>query len=107
MHNRTPRAAIKFETPYKKQYNTYYEFNDLHEFGQHVIIRKEHVDKLQNRGTPGQFVRYDHESKGYRVYWEQKVSVKRNVEFLNVDHPKLVKPDQPKVNHDDNPSDSQ
>ena len=91
LHNRTPRAAISFNTPYFKRYNTNYEFNELHEFGQHVIIYNENADKLQNKGIPGQFVGYDSDSKGYRVYWNQKVSVERNVEFLDSEHPTITK----------------
>ena len=91
IHNRTPRAATQSNTPYYKHFSKAFKFTDIHEFGQHVIIYNKTADKSQNRGIPGQFVGYDHESKGYRIYWNQKVTVEHNLQFLDEPYPQQEK----------------
>ena len=42
-----------------------------------------HAGKLDARAQVGHFVRYDAESKGFRIYWprKQSITVERNVVF--------------------------
>ena len=55
----------------------------IQEFGAAAYIKDLTAGKLDARAQKGQFIGYDLESKGYRIYWPNKksVSVERNVVF--------------------------
>ena len=53
------------------------------EFGAPVIFRaNENQSKLEPKGAEGIFVGLDHVSKGYRIFYEGKIIIKRTVKFL-------------------------
>ena len=55
----------------------------IQEFGAAAYVKDLKARKLDARAQVGQFVGYDSESKGYRIYWpgKQSISIKRNVVF--------------------------
>ena len=59
----------------------------IQEFGAAVYVKDLKAGKLDARAQLGRFVGYDHESKGYRIYWPTKrsVTVERNVLFNESD----------------------
>ena len=89
IHNRTPRAAIGFDTPYCKRHNKVYVFNELHMFGQHVIIHNPDSPKIEPRGLPGQYLGPDPFSPGHRIWINGKISVEHSVQFLESTHPRI------------------
>ena len=82
-YNRLPKKILNMETPYKKRYSKDYEYKSLIKFGQNCILRKEKTSKLDNRGIYARWLSIDEDSKGHRVYHSQKVSVERNVQFID------------------------
>ena len=47
----------------------------IHEFGAAAYVKDLKAGKLDARAKVGRFVRYDSESKGFRIYWPSKRSV--------------------------------
>ena len=67
IHNRTPRAAIGFDTPYEKCHGKPYVFRDLYKFGQHVIVHNPDTSKIEPCGRPGHYLGPDTYSPGHRI----------------------------------------
>ena len=67
--------------PIKKATGQKLDLTEVLEWGILIWVKDLHAGKLDPRAKEGCFVRYDDESKGYRVYWpgKNKVSVERNV----------------------------
>ena len=64
-------------------------FNELHVFGQHVIVHNSQASKIEARGIPGQYVGPDQFSLGHRIWINHKIQVERNVQFLETPHPRI------------------
>lgn len=71
------------KSPYEKYFNKRSEFQFL-EFGTQVVFKsnKQNLSKLTPKGELGVFVGFDENSKGYRVYSNGKIQIRRNVKFL-------------------------
>lgn len=54
----------------------------MHEFGQFYIVRREHTQKLDNRGVIGRWLGLDNESKGNLVWINNKIQSERNLQFI-------------------------
>jgi Reverse transcriptase (RNA-dependent DNA polymerase)/Integrase core domain/gag-polypeptide of LTR copia-type len=61
------------------------------EFGSPVIFKMnaQNMSKLKPKGEFGIFVGFDQNSKGYRIYANHKIQIRRNVKFI--DHPEKQK----------------
>ena len=81
-YNRLPKSTLNMETPYKRRFNEDHTYEHLHKFGQNCVIRKEKTSKLDNRGINARWLGIDEDSKGHRIYHSQKISVERNVQFI-------------------------
>ena len=70
----TPYEAINKRKPY---------LGGIQEFGIAVYVKDMNAGKLNARAQISRFIRYDAESKGYRIYWpgKQSITVERNVVF--------------------------
>ena len=71
---RWPYEAINKNKPH---------LGSIQEFGVAAYVKDMSAGKLDARAQIGQFVGYDTESKGFRIYWPGKrsITVKRNVVF--------------------------
>ena len=67
--------------PIKKATGQKLDLTEVLEWGILIWVKDLHAGKLDLRAKEGCFVRYDDESKGYRVYWpgKNKVSVERKI----------------------------
>ena len=83
LQNRTPTRALDGKTPYEMKTNKKPHLGGIKEFGAAAYVKDLHAGKLDACARVGQFVGYDSESKGYRIYWLDKksVTVKWNVVF--------------------------
>lgn len=81
--NRLPKRALQMTTPYKKRFGKDFNYKEIHLFGEHCIIRLENRNKLQNKGIKGRWLSYDEESLGHRVYFNHKVHIDCNVQFID------------------------
>jgi hypothetical protein len=59
------------------------DLSDIHEWGCRVWVKRTQSSKLGSKVKIGRFIGYDEESKGYRIYWEDRraVTVERDVYF--------------------------
>jgi hypothetical protein len=84
---RSPHLALDGKTPYEMKHKKKPHLGDIHEFGAAAYVKDLKAGKLDSRAQLGQFVGYDSESKGFRIYWPSKrsVTVERNIVFNNGD----------------------
>jgi hypothetical protein len=85
-------------SPKEEFHNKKFSFEFI-EFGTPVIFHTSDSNrsKLDQKGISGIFVGHDHNSKGYRIFSEGKVSIKRTVKFLK---------SNPKSNYQDHDNNS-
>ena len=83
LQNRTPARALDGKTLYEAIHKKKPYLEGIQEFGVAAYVKDIHTGKLNARAQVGRFIRYDAESKGYRIYWpsKQSITVKRNVVF--------------------------
>lgn len=72
------------KSPRDKYFNEHSKVEFI-EFGHPVIFKsnKQNLSKLKAKGESGIFIGIDHNSKGYRIYANGKIEVRRNVRFLS------------------------
>jgi hypothetical protein len=84
IHNRTPKAALKMQTPYFKRYRVNVNLDNLRSFGTPCIVYDEaRTNKLSPKGKRGVWLGFDNHSKGHYIYFGTRVGVERNLQFLN------------------------
>jgi Reverse transcriptase (RNA-dependent DNA polymerase) len=84
IRNRVPtRSTDENKTPYEKGTGKKPNLSVLHEWGSTAWVKKSKPSKLDSKVKKGNFVGFDEESKGYRIYWpeKKKVTIKRDVYF--------------------------
>ena len=79
----TPTCALKGKMPYEMGNKKKPHLAGLQEFGVAAYMEDLAAGKLDAQAKKGQFVGYDSEWKGYRIYWPNKrsITVKWNVVF--------------------------
>lgn len=84
---RSLHCALDGKTPYKMKHKKKLHLGGIHEFGAAAYVKDLKAGKLDSRAQLGQFVGYDSESKGFRIYWPNKrsITVEQNVVFNNGD----------------------
>jgi GAG-pre-integrase domain len=75
LQDRTPAQALKGKTPYEMGHNKKPHLAGIQEFGAAAFVKDLAAGKLDARAKKGQFIGYDSESKGYRIYWPEKQSI--------------------------------
>jgi transposase InsO family protein len=87
LKNRTSTRALGGMTPWQALYGTPPDLSRLKRFGETVWVHDPTGSKLQPRARVGQWIGFDVESRGHRVYWpkNQTVSVERSVYFAAAD----------------------
>lgn len=84
--NRVGSNCQKNESPFKLWHNKDFDLNFFKEFGTkvQVLVPKEKRLKLDSKSREGFFVGYSEETKGYRIYFEDKNNVEthRDVIFI-------------------------
>ena len=87
LKERSLHHALNGKTPYEMKHKKKPHLGGIHEFGAAAYIKDLKAGKLDACAQLGQFVGYDSESKGYRIYWPSKwsVTVERNVVFNDSD----------------------
>jgi hypothetical protein len=75
--------ALNRKTSYEMDHNKKPHLACIQEFGAAAHVKDLTARKLDTRAKKDYFVRYDSESKGYRIFWPEKrsISIKRNVVF--------------------------
>ena len=83
--NRTPTRTLKDKTPLEMATGSRPDLRDIHAWGTKGYVRVEGRGKLEPQADPAFFVGYDHQSKGYRMYWPNKrsISTERNVQWAD------------------------
>ena len=84
LRNRAPTKALPdSKTPLEMATGERPDLSDVHEWGCKVWVKRTHSPKLKSRVDTGRFIGFDEESKGYRIYWEDRrsVTVERDVYF--------------------------
>ena len=84
--NRSPSKALKGESPFKKWVGRTPSGNHLHIFGSKAfVLKKRRKGKLSAKATPGVFMGYAQNAKGFRIYIPEKNSViiSRDVKIIN------------------------
>ena len=70
IYNRTPRAPLKYKTPYFVRYSTEANLDNLQNFGQPCIVYDEYrTNKLAPKGKRGVWIGFAKHSKGYYIYF--------------------------------------
>jgi hypothetical protein len=84
LKNRTSTKALQNKTPHEAVTGVKPNLAGLHVWGCHVWVHDATGSKLDSRAKEGQWMGYDEQSKGHRVYWpgRRTVTVERNVTFL-------------------------
>jgi hypothetical protein len=79
----TPAQAPKKKTLYEMGHNKKPHLAGIQEFGAAAFVKDLAAGKLDVGAKKGQFVGYDSELKGYRIYWPEKrlITVEQNVVF--------------------------
>ena len=72
LQNRTPARVLDGKTLYKAIHKKKPYLGGIQEFGVAAYVKDIHAEKLDPRAQVGHFIRYDAESKGYRIYWPRK-----------------------------------
>ena len=87
LQNRTPACALNGKTPYEERHKKKPHLAEIQEFGVTVYVKNLTAGKPDSRARLGHFVRYDSESKGYRIYWPDKwsIMVEQNIIFNESD----------------------
>ena len=69
--------------PYKMGHKKKPNLAGIQEFGAAMCVKDLMARKLDFRAKKGQFVGYDSESKGYKIYWPDKrlITIEHNVVF--------------------------
>ena len=70
-----PAHALNGKTPYEMGHKKKPNPCGIQEFGVAAYVKDLNAGKLDARAKKGRFVRYDSESKGYRIYWPEKRSI--------------------------------
>ena len=83
IYNRTPRRAIGYITPYYKQYRQNTSIDNIHEFGQYIVIHNENPSKITDRGYYRQWLGFDNSSKGHITWYHNKITIEHNIQFLD------------------------
>lgn len=82
--NRSPRRAIKFQTPYFLRFGDHFNIDSMHEFGAHCIIYIENKNnKLEPRGERGRWLGFADASKGHLVWTGHRIATARNIQFID------------------------
>ena len=81
IHNQSPSVALNYMSPFEKCFGHPYSMEDLHEFGQWVVVKNDETNKLRPRGNYGHWISYADESKGHLI-WTNKVCTECNIQFL-------------------------
>ena len=84
LRNHAPTKALpNSKTPLEMATGERPNLSDVHEWGCKVWVKRTHSPKLKSRVDIGRFIGFDEESKGYRIYWEDRrsVTVERDVYF--------------------------
>ena len=68
LQNRTPAKALNGKMPYELINKTKPFLGGIQEFGTATYVKDPKAGKLNSRAQLGQFVGYNSESKGYRIY---------------------------------------
>jgi hypothetical protein len=87
LQDRSSTRALDGKTPFEFEHGKKPHLAGIQEFGAAAYVKDISAGKLDARSQLGRFVGYDSESKGYRIYWQQKrsVTVERNVIFNEKD----------------------
>ena len=83
LQNQSPTQSLDGKMPYEARHGKKPHLAGIQEFGVAAYVKQLNAGKLDARAQLGWFVGYDHESKGYRIYWPTKwsVTVEHNVVF--------------------------
>ena len=83
LQNCTPARAINRKTPYETQHKKKPHLAGIQEFGFAAYVKDLKAGKLDAHAKIGQFIGYNLECKGYRIYWPQKqsITIEHNVVF--------------------------
>jgi hypothetical protein len=68
LKERSPHCALDGKTPYKMKHKKKPYLRGIHEFGAAAYVKDLKAGKLDSCAQLGQFVGYDSESKGFRIY---------------------------------------
>jgi hypothetical protein len=83
LKNHTSTQALGGKTPWQAVYGVPLNLNGLKHFGETAWVHDASGSKLDAHAWEGQWIGFDTESHGHRVYWPMKgtVSVERNIYF--------------------------
>src|SRR6266550_3277062 len=84
LRNRVPTKALPdYKTPIQMSTGNCPDLSNVRQWGHKVWVKRTHSPKLESKVEKGRFIGFDEESKGYRIYWEEKrsVTVERDVYF--------------------------
>ena len=83
IYNRTLQKVIGYITPYYKQYRHNVSIDNIHKFGQYIVIQNKNLFKVTNRGYYRQWLRFDNSSKGHITQHHNKITIECNIQFLD------------------------
>ena len=83
IYNQTPRRAIGYITTYYKWYRQNASIDNIHKFGQYIVIHNKNLSKITDRGYYGQWLGFDNSSKGHITWHHNKITIECNIQFLN------------------------
>lgn len=84
LRNRVPTKALPdYKTPIQMSTGDCPDLSNVRQWGHKVWVKRTQSPKLGSKVVKGRFIGFDEESKGYRIYWEDKrsVTVESNVYF--------------------------
>ena len=93
LRNRVPTKTLpNYQTPIEIATGNRPDLSNMREWGHMVWVKKTHSSKLGSKVNNGRFVGFDEESKGFRIYWEDKrsITIEHNVYF---DESSVLAPD--------------
>ena len=65
IYNRTPWKVIEYITSYYKQYRHNVSIDNIHKFGQYIVIQNKNLSKVTDRGYYRQWLGFNNSSKGH------------------------------------------
>ena len=79
--NHSPSKVLDYKTLFEKHFGEPFALDDLHQFGQWVVIKNNESNKLCPCSNYGHWIGYTDESKGHLI-WTNKVCTEHNIQFL-------------------------
>ena len=69
--------------PYFKRFEQNTSIDNIHKFGQYIVIQSKNPSKITDCGYYRQQLGFNNNSKGHVTQYYRKITIKQNIQFLD------------------------